>query len=191
MSVRFSSAALTAASVSTGRGSKTAGVVGSISMLQKSGAFGSNTSVRSRSAARSTLAPATITASSRRATSACASTMSIGAMVPISTRERLLRSDSRARSSDWRATSSEPFVYFRSMYALLTARMVDRIVWRSEMSETSRFFLLITSCVRAPSTLKLRMKGCVKLNVRVEPRAGFGLSYTLFELARVLPQVAV
>ena len=46
------------------------------------------------------LACATMTASSRAATSDSASTMSIGGVVPISTRERVLRSDSCARSSD-------------------------------------------------------------------------------------------
>ena len=51
-------------------------------------------------------ASARITASSRLATSDSACTTSMGASVPISTRDRVLRSDSCARSSVWRATFS-------------------------------------------------------------------------------------
>jgi hypothetical protein len=47
-----------------------------------------------------------MTASSRLATSDSAWTMSMGARVPISTRERVLRSDSCARSSVCCATFS-------------------------------------------------------------------------------------
>ena len=75
-------------------------------MDQKSGVSrGSNTRVRNWSSARSRSASARITASMFRATSFSASTMSMGAMVPTSTRVRLLRSDSSARASDWRCTS--------------------------------------------------------------------------------------
>ena len=65
--------------------------------------------MRSRSSLLLTAASATITASVRRATSASASTMSIGAMVPISTFDRLFLSASRARSSDcWATRNAAP-----------------------------------------------------------------------------------
>ena len=76
-------------------------------MVQKSGIAGSKTSARSVSSAVAILAWATMTASSRAATSDSASTMSIGGVVPISTRERVLRSDSCARSSDCCCTASD------------------------------------------------------------------------------------
>ncbi len=106
-SVRDSSAFATATSTFTESGEKGALSVGSIFTVQKSADAGSKMSARSVSSARSMAASATITASSRWATSASASTMSIGAMVPISTRALLFLSDSRARSSDWRVTASD------------------------------------------------------------------------------------
>ena len=69
-------------------------------MVQKSGIAGSKISARSRSSACLIAASATITASSLRATSDCASTMSIGAMVPICTRFSLSREQALGEISD-------------------------------------------------------------------------------------------
>ena len=91
---------MTAASTSTSCARKTGGSVSSNVIVQKSGTFGSKISWRRASSARVICASATITASSLRATSASASMMSIGAIVPMATRDLLLRSDSRAMSSD-------------------------------------------------------------------------------------------
>ena len=95
----------TAASTSISRASSTGLSLGCRLTLQKAGVSGSSITARNRSSARSTSASARITVSVFLATSASAATMSIGAMVPTSTRVRLLRSDSCASSSDWRWTS--------------------------------------------------------------------------------------
>ncbi len=76
--------------------------LGSIVIVQKSGDAGSKMSARSRSSADLIAASATITDSSFLATSDCASTMSIGAIVPICTRFSLSASSRLARSSDCR-----------------------------------------------------------------------------------------
>jgi len=113
-SVRFAIALETAAVRSMAWSWKVGSSVSSRRMDQKSGVVGSKTRARRASSARVTAASASSTASSRCATSASASTMSIGAMVPISTRDRLFRSDSCASSSDWRWTLSELIAYARS-----------------------------------------------------------------------------
>ena len=100
MSVRLSSAVLTAASTSTSWARKVGVSVSSNFIPQKSATFGSKMSCRRASSERVICASATITASSLRATSASASTMSIGAIVPTATRALLSCSDSRAISSD-------------------------------------------------------------------------------------------
>ena len=148
-------------------------------------------SVRSLSSLRFTAASATMTFSVRRATSASASTMSMGAMVPISTLDLLLRRASRARSSDWRATCSAAPAAFTSQYAYFTLRIVVSTVWRNSMSETSRFILLTISWLRAESTLRFRRMGCVKLNVILLSSDGFGLSYTLLDWLRLVSQPTV
>ena len=132
-------------------------------------------SVRNASSDLLTRASAVMTASERRATSASASTTSIGAIVPISTFDRLLRRDSLARSSDWRATCREATAALRFQYAYFTLRTVISTVWWSSMSDRSRFIRLTTSCWRALSIFRLRSSGCVKLKVRLAPVAGFGL----------------
>ncbi len=81
--------------------------VGLRRIVQKSGVFGSKISERSSSSDWPMDASARITASSRLATSDSAWTTSMGASVPISTRDCVLRSDSCARSSDCWATFSE------------------------------------------------------------------------------------
>ena len=127
-----------AASTSISRASSTGLSVGWRLIDQKSGVSGSNTRVRNWSSARSRSASARITASMFRATSFSAETMSIGAMVPTSTRVRLLRSDSSARASDWRWTSRNELAYTSCQYALRTVRSVETTVRRRSMSERSR-----------------------------------------------------
>jgi hypothetical protein len=105
-------------------------------------------------------ASATIAASCRNATSASASTMSMGGVVPISTRARVLRRDSCASSSDCRCTSSDAMANARSQYPRRTDRVVAAIVWRNPTSEISRFFRLTSNCWRAVSMWKSRNSGC-------------------------------
>ena len=106
-SVRLSSALRTAASTSTVTAWNCGGSTASMCVVQKSGEFGSRTRVRNASSDVWICASLTMTASSRWATSDSASTMSIGGVVPISTRARVLRSDSCASSSDCCCTRSD------------------------------------------------------------------------------------
>ena len=99
-SVRLSTAFLMAPSTSTLIAVNGICSPGSSEVVQKSGEAGSRMSARRRSSACVIAASATITVSSLRATSACASTMSIGAMVPIWTRFSLSAMARLARSSD-------------------------------------------------------------------------------------------
>ena len=146
--------------VSTALGWNAGSSDGTIRVVQKSGDDWLKTSARRLSWAFSICACATITACSRAATSACASTASIGGVVPIWMRAFVSRSDSLARSSDCCWTTSEAFAYARSQYALRTARDVVAIVCWSWKSEISRFFSLRITCWRSASMLKFRSSGC-------------------------------
>ena len=110
--------------------------------------------------------------------------MSIGAIVPISTCDLLLRSEDFARSSDCCATFSAATAAFRFQYAYFTLRIVTRIVCRSEMSVISRFIFVTINCSRALSIERFRINGCVKLKFRFDASDGFGLSYALLDLLR-------
>ena len=127
MSVRRSIAVRVASSTSSRRAAINGASVGWRCTTQKSGAAGSRISVRSRSSARASCASARMTASWLRATSASASTMSIGAIVPAATRARLLRSDSSASASDCRCTSRNATAKTGSHYAFRTLRSVEAI----------------------------------------------------------------
>ena len=89
-----------AASTSIACGASTGCSLGVNCVFQKSGWLGFMIRVRSWSCALSIAACWMMTSSSLLATSACAATMSIGAIVPTSTRVWLFLSDWRDRSSD-------------------------------------------------------------------------------------------
>ena len=124
---------------------------------------GSKTSARSVSSAVWICASATITASSRCATSASASTMSIGGVVPISTRARVLRSDSCASSSDCCCTRSE---------AMRVRQVPVRVAHRAQrgrdglpqldVGDLAVLQRLTATCCRMLSMLNPRSSGCVE-----------------------------
>jgi len=97
---RLSSALRTAASMSIACSENDAVSVGSKAMFQKSAVPGSRMSARRLSCACLICASAMMTPCSLLATSACACTMSIGAIVPISTRFWLSLSDCCESVSD-------------------------------------------------------------------------------------------
>ena len=157
--MRCCSALRTSLSTSTGTGANGGTSAGSRRSAQKSGMSGLKMSVRSASSAVSIWASARMAASARVASSASASMMSMGGVVPISTRERVLRSDSRASSSDWRATSSDAMAKTRSAYAVRTPRVVIATFCRRPRSVISRLVSLVSSCRRALSMPKPRRSG--------------------------------
>src|SRR5215470_4395798 len=97
---------------------------------------------------------------SRVATSDCASTASIGGVIPISIRELVSRSDSRARSSDCCCTTREALEYARSQYAFRTARAVCATICCTWISDWSRLFSARMTCCLRLSIRKLRRSGC-------------------------------
>jgi small ligand-binding sensory domain FIST len=95
------------------------------------------------------------------AASACASTTSIGAIAPASTRTRLSSTSFSARASELRATSTARVVKTKSQYADRTAASVLVIVARSCTSEMSRLICVIRICCRVVSIPNPRSSGCV------------------------------
>ena len=106
MSVRFSSAIWTAASRSTACGAAVGRSVGTIVARHSSSSVPLTMRRLSASSSLRSVACALTSVCRRVASSACACTTSIGAMVPISTRERLSATSFDARSSDACAASS-------------------------------------------------------------------------------------
>jgi hypothetical protein len=110
--------------------------------------------------------------------------MSMGAMVPTSTRVRLSRSVCRARSSEACATPRLKRAPTRVQYALRTCRIVVTTCWRSWTSEISRFLRCTSSCTRLPSMVRPRSSGCVTLSENEEKRRGLKLAKRLLDSRR-------
>ena len=104
-SVRFSSAFLTAASMSTGMGSALGRSAGMICVPHIAGSFAGKIACFRLSWAWASVFSAVITSTSRLATSDCALTTSSGAIVPTLTRISFSFSSFFASSRFWRAAS--------------------------------------------------------------------------------------
>ena len=117
--------------------------------------------------------------------------MSIGAIVPISTRFWLSFSDWRDNASDSCCAFRLLMEYERSQYAFLTFRSVCVMMLSSWMSDRSRTFLLTATCCRIESIWKLRSSGCVNCRFRFELSCGLKLLNRFVVVNRELFQLAV
>ena len=110
--------------------------------------------------------------------------MSIGGVVPISTRARVSRSDCCASSSDWRCTASEAIAYARSQYALRSACGGGDRLPELDVGDLAVLLRLTDACCRVESMLKLRNSGCVTLNDSPDRICGENFVKMLFVVDR-------
>src|SRR5690606_366153 len=106
--------------------------------------------------------------------------MSMGAIVPTSTRLRLSASVCRDSSSVCRCTARFDSATTRSQYAFLTSRIVVTTVLRRSNSLMARLVRLTRICWRVLSIERLRSSGCVNENVRLPCVEGLRAANSLF-----------